>query len=65
MQHAGPEASTLWSTNEPRLGQDPPAPLPADWDRLKAVIHALYIEKKLRLKDVQLIMERDYSFKAT
>jgi Clr5 domain len=65
MKHAGQAASTSGSTIEPCLGQDPQLPLPADWDRLKGVIHTLYIGKKLRLKDVKARMERDYSFKAS
>jgi Clr5 domain len=56
MKNAGQAASTSESGS---------SPLPADWDRLKGVIHTLYIVKKLRLKDVRARMEREHSFKAT
>jgi hypothetical protein len=65
MKYASQAASTGWSSSTSLLGPDPQLPLPADWDRLKGVIHTLYIDKKLRLKDVKAIMERDHSFKAT
>jgi hypothetical protein len=65
MKHAGQAASTSWSTTEPPLGQKPQGPLPSDWDRLKGIIHTLYIEKHLPLKDIQTRMEQEYSFKAT
>jgi hypothetical protein len=57
MDHARSAAFTSWSTGE--------LPVQADWDRLKSVIHALYIKKNLPLKDVRAVMEREHSFKAT
>jgi hypothetical protein len=65
MDHAGSTAFTSWSTGALFVGHDPQLPVPADWVRLKGVIYALYIEKNLPLKNVQAIMEREYSFKAT
>lgn len=65
MQNAGQAASTSESSSSPTLGQDPQVPQPADWDRLKDVIYALYIVKNLPLKEVRARMEQDYSFKAT
>jgi hypothetical protein len=65
MNHAAQAASTSGSASVPPLGKDPQLPLPADWDRVKDIIHSLYIGKKLPLKDVQAKMERDHSFKAT
>jgi hypothetical protein len=66
MNHAAQAASTSsGSASAPPLGKDPQPPLPADWDRMKDVIHSLYIGKKLPLKEVRAKMERDHSFQAT
>jgi Clr5 domain len=65
MNHAAQAASTSGSASSPPLEKDPQLPLPADWDRMKDIIHSLYIGKKLPLKDVRAKMERDHSFKAT
>jgi hypothetical protein len=65
MNHAAQVASTSGSASSPPLGKDPQLPLPADWDRMKDVIHSLYIGKNLPLKYVRAEMERDHSFKAT
>jgi hypothetical protein len=65
MNHAAQAASTSGSASSPPLEKDPQPPLPADWDRMKDIIHSLYIGKKLPLKDVRAKMEQDHSFKAT
>jgi Clr5 domain len=65
MDHAGSAGFTSWSTGALFVGHDPQLPVQADWVRFKGVIHALYIEKNLPLKDVRAIMEREHSFKAT
>ena len=65
MNHAAQAASTSGSTCAVPLGNDPHLPLPADWDRMKDIIHSHYIGKNLPLKDVKAIMEREHSFKAT
>jgi hypothetical protein len=65
MDHARSATFTSWRTGALFVGHDPQLPVPADWDRLKSVIHALYIKKNLTLKDVRAIMEREHSFKAT
>jgi len=65
MDHAGSAAFTSWSTSARFVAHDPRLAVPADWLRFKGVIRTLYIEKNLPLKEVQAIMERDHSFKAT
>jgi hypothetical protein len=65
MDHARSAAFISWRTGAVFVGHDPQSPVQADWDRLKSVIHALYIKKNLPLKDVRAIMEREHSFKAT
>ena len=45
-------------------GSHTDAPSASDWEKVKDVIHRLYIDDQCRLKDVQDQLERDYGFKA-
>ncbi|KAH8165329.1 hypothetical protein CIB48_g2902 [Xylaria polymorpha] len=38
---------------------------PEDWDAHQATIRRLYLDEKRPLKDVVVIMENDYGFRAT
>lgn len=40
-------------------------PSAAEWEGKQEVIRDLYERKRLKLKDVRAILERDYGFKAT
>lgn len=40
-------------------------PTPAEWERVKDVVRRLYMEEKRPLRDVVVILERRFGFRAT